>query len=87
MSIVIKLLIIQSDITYLQVVGSMMVVIRLLIILTKKDEELKAPYRASTTAIRNYITTRDIVPTLAILLLWLPSTYKYHLTSALNRIL
>ena len=38
-------------------------------VLTKKGGELKAPYYASTTATRDYITTYDIVPILAILLL------------------
>ena len=28
----------------------------------KKGEELKAPHYASTTATRNYIITRDIIP-------------------------
>ena len=38
-------------------------------ILIRKGKELKAPYYASITAIRDYITTRNVVPILAILLL------------------
>ena len=64
-----------------------MMVVKLNNILMRKGEELKAPYYASTTATRNYITTCDIVPILATFLLWLPSIYKYHLASALNKIL
>ena len=56
-------------------------------VLIRKGEEPKAPYYASIMAIYDYITTYNIVPILVILLLWLPSTYKYHLTSALNKIL
>jgi len=47
-----------------------------------RGKELKAPHHASTAVPRNdYVTTRDIVPTLATLLLWLPSIYKYRLIS------
>ena len=45
-----------------------MVVIRLSILI-RKGKELKAFYRASTTAIRDYITTCNIVLTLVILFL------------------
>ena len=50
---------------YLQVISSIIIIF----ILIRKGEELKAPYNTSTTAIYNYITTRNIVPTLAILFL------------------
>jgi hypothetical protein len=43
--------------------------LNLIIFRIKKVKELKAPYRASAAATRDYVTTRDIVPTLAILLL------------------
>ena len=79
-------MVVQGDITYLQVVGSI-IVVKLNDVLTRKGKELKAPHYASAAATRNYITIRDIVPTLTTFLLWLPSIYKYHLTSALNKIL
>jgi len=44
----------------------------------RKGEELKAPHHASAAA------TRDIFPTLVILLLWLPPIYIYRLTSITN---
>jgi hypothetical protein len=48
----------------------------------REGEELKAPRHASAAATRDdHVTTRDIVPTLATLLLWLPSIYKYRLIS------
>jgi len=51
----------------------------------REGEELKAPRHASAAAARDdHVTTRDIVPTLATLLLWLPSIYKYCLTSVTN---
>ena len=56
------MLVAQGDITYLQVVGSMMLLF-LILVLTRKGEELKAPHHASAAATRDYITTRDIVPT------------------------
>ena len=40
------------------------------ILLIRKGEELKAPHYASVAATRDHVTTRDIFPTLAILLLW-----------------
>ena len=50
----------------------------------RKGEELKTPRYASAAATRDYITARDIIPTLATLLLWLPSIYKYCLTIVTN---
>jgi hypothetical protein len=51
----------------------------------RKGKELKALRYASAIIIyNNYITTRDIIPTLATLLLWLPSIYKYRLTSVMD---
>jgi len=55
-----------------------MLVKSLLILVIRKGEELKAPRHASAAAIR------DIFPTLAILLLWLPPIYIYRLTSITN---
>ena len=64
------MLVIQGNITYLQVVGSMMVVkLDFFYILTRKGKELKAPHYASTAVTHNYIITRNIVPTLVTLLL------------------
>ena len=40
----------------------MMIVIRFLGKRVRKGEELKAPRYASAAAIRDYITTRDIIP-------------------------
>jgi len=61
----------------------MMIVVRsCFLIQTRKGKELKAPHHASAVVLRDdHVTTRDIVPTLATLLLWLPSIYKYRLTS------
>jgi hypothetical protein len=48
----------------------------------REGEELKAPRHASAAALRDdHVTIRNIVPTLATLLLWLPSIYKYRLIS------
>ena len=47
-----------------------MIIIRfLIIVLIKKSKELKAFYRASIIATRDYIIIHNIVPTLAIFLL------------------
>jgi hypothetical protein len=62
-----------------------MIVVVLVVLRMRKGEELKVPQHASAAAIRdNHVTTRDIVPTLATLLLWLPSIYIYHLVSVTN---
>jgi len=59
-----------------------MIVVLRIIVRKGKGEELKVPYHASAAATRdNHVTTRDIVPTLATLLLWLLSAYKYRLAS------
>ena len=43
----------------------MMLLVRLFVLI-KKGKKLKAPYYASTTAIRDYIITRNIVPILTL---------------------
>ena len=50
----------------------------------RKGEELKAPRYASAAATRDYITTRDIIPNTSNSSLWLPSIYKYRLTSVMD---
>jgi hypothetical protein len=47
----------------------------------RKGEELKAPHYASAATIRDYIPHVILFPTLATLLLWLLSVYKYRSTS------
>ena len=76
--------------------------VKSLIIIKERGEELKVPYYASGAAARDgnlphvtatyytwwqYVSYSDHLPlflTLATLLLWLPSIYKYCLTSATN---
>jgi len=55
-----------------------MLVKSLIILIIRKGEELKAPCHTSAVA------TRNIFPTLVILLLWLLPIYIYHLTSITN---